>query len=82
MPVDYQVGKFYKIYNTINGDIYIGSTSRKLCERMRDHRANCKYKDKGKKFINVKLYKAMDGFGVGNFYIELIENIHVMIKMS
>ena len=49
MPVDYQEGKIFKIYNTINDDIYIGSTSRKLCERMRDHRSNYKYKDKFKK---------------------------------
>ena len=73
MPVDYQEGKIYKIYKTVNDDIYIGSTSRKLCERMRDHRANYKYKDKSKNMFNVKLYKAMEEFGVENFYIELIE---------
>ena len=37
MP-DYQEGKIYKIYNTVNDDIYVGSTTLKLCERMRDHR--------------------------------------------
>jgi len=73
MPVDYQNGKIYKIYNTVNHDIYIGSTSRQLCERMRDHRSNYKYKDKFKNLFNVKLYKAMEEYGVENFYIELIE---------
>ena len=38
MPIIYQEGKIYKIYNTINDDIYVGSTTQKLCERMRDHR--------------------------------------------
>ena len=38
MPVDYQEGKTYKTYGTINDDIYIGSTTQKLCERMREHR--------------------------------------------
>ena len=40
MPIDYQESKIYKIYNTINDDIYVGSTTQKLCERMGDHR-NC-----------------------------------------
>ena len=75
MPVDYQEGNIYKIYNTINDDIYIGSTSRKLCERMRDHRSNYKYKDnyKHNSLNKIKLYKAMDEYGVENCYIELIE---------
>ena len=37
MP-NYQEGKIYKIYNTINDDIYVGSATLKLCGRMRDHR--------------------------------------------
>ena len=72
MP-NYQEGKIYKIYNTINDDIYIGSTTQKICERMRCHRSNYKYKDKFKNLVNVKLYEAMDEYGVGNFFIELIE---------
>ena len=43
MP-NYQEGKIYKIYNTINVDLYIGSTTQKLCERMREHRSVIKYK--------------------------------------
>ena len=69
MPVDYQEGKIYKIYNTINDDIYVGSTTMKLCERMRNHRC----------FINSQkskdrpLYQAFREHGIDNFYIELIE---------
>ena len=47
MPIDYQESKIYKIYNTINDDIYVGSTTQKLCERMRGHR-NCINSEKRK----------------------------------
>ena len=67
MPVDYQEGKIYKIYNTINDDIYIGSTTQKLCERMREHRTYCKIR------AHLPLYKAMVEYGKGYFYIELLE---------
>ena len=63
MPVDYQEGKIYKIYNTINDDIYVGSTTQKLCERMRHHRCS----------RNRLIHKAFIDLGVKNFFIELIE---------
>ena len=69
MPVDYQEGKIYKIYNTINDDIYVGSTTQKLCERMRHHRCSVNYG----RYINYNIYKAFREHGVENFYIELIE---------
>ena len=67
MP-NYQEGKIYKIYNTISDDIYVGSTTQKLCERMRDHRkcANVKAKQ------HYPLYKLFYEYGVGTFYIELL----------
>ena len=68
MPVNYQEGKIYKIYNTINGDIYIGSTTQKLCERMREHRSIIKYK-----FNHNPLYQGFRDHGVENFFIELVE---------
>ena len=43
MPVDYQEGNICKIFNTMNDDIYIGSTTMKLCERMRNHRCSVKF---------------------------------------
>ena len=68
MP-NYQEGKIYKIYNTTNDDIYVGSTTQKLCERMRDHRYSITDAKAGKQLI----YKAFREHGVDNFYIELIE---------
>ena len=69
MPINYQEGKIYKICNIINDDIYVGSTTQKLCERMRDHRYcvnNNKKKDR-------PLYKAFRELGIEHFFIELIE---------
>jgi group I intron endonuclease len=67
MP-NYQEGKIYKIYNTINDDIYVGSTTLKLCERMRDHRKGVNTENKHR-----PLYRAFSEYGIDNFYIELIE---------
>ena len=69
MPVDYQEGKIYKIYNTINDDIYVGSTTQKLCERMRHHRCSISQSTEGNRLI----HKAFIDLGVKNFFIELIE---------
>ena len=51
----------------MNDDIYIGSTTQKLCERMREHRTDCKRR------VHLPLYKAMVEYGKGYFYIELLE---------
>ena len=69
MPINYQEGKIYKIYNTINDDMYVGSTTLKLCERMRDHRKCMNVKAKQRSLI----YKAFREHGVEHFYIELVE---------
>ena len=69
MPVNYQEGKIYNIYNTITDDIYTGSTAQKLCERMRGHRND----HKSKSHFNYPVYKAFREHGVENFFIELIE---------
>ena len=66
MHVNYQEGK---IYNTMTDDIYIGSTSQKLCERMRQHRND----HKSKSHFNYPIYKAFREHGVENFFIEFIE---------
>ena len=68
MP-DYQEGKLYKKYNTITDDIYIGSTTQKLCERMRQHRNDQNSKKRG----HFSIYQAFREHGVNNFYIELVE---------
>ena len=68
MP-NYQEGKIYKIYNTINDDIYVGSTTLKLCERMRSHRKCLNTEAKQ----HYPLYKLFSEYGVDTFYIELLE---------
>ena len=68
MSVNYQDGKTYKIFNTITDDIYIGSTTQKLCERMRQHRNV----HKSKHHFNYPTYKAFRENGIENSFIELI----------
>ena len=68
MP-NYQEGKIYKIYNTVTDDIYIGSTTQKLCARMRDHRKPCNVT----KHADLPIYKSFIEHGMHNFFIELAE---------
>ena len=63
----YENGKIYQISNTINDDVYIGSTTQALNQRMAKHRYDCKKK-------SCKIYKVMNELGIDNFYIELIED--------
>ena len=69
MPVNYQEGKIYKVHNTINDDIYVGSTTLKLCVRIRDHRSGSYHPSKK----HLPIYNAFREHGFHNFYIELIE---------
>ena len=39
----YKNGKIYCIRNTIDDDIYVGSTTQLLCKRMAGHRNNMKF---------------------------------------
>jgi len=66
MP-DYSQGKIYKIVNTVNEKIYIGSTVTALYRRMKDHRQQAKTRTS-------KFYSAMRRHGVENFKIELIKD--------
>ena len=66
---DYSQGKIYCIRNSINDDIYIGSTCQSLSRRMSQHRSNLKHGNIG----GVKLYKKMNELGREHFYIELLE---------
>ena len=65
----YENGKIYKIVNTINDNIYVGSTVRKLSQRMGDHRSNIKKEEKQSKF-----YIHMRDVGLEHFKILLIKN--------
>ena len=66
----YQNGKIYKIWNTINDEIYVGSSYEPLCKRMTCHRSDAKLIKKQ----TSKLYKLMSELGIDAFHIELIEN--------
>ena len=65
---DYSEGKIYKILNTIDDEIYVGSTMEKLSTRMKQHRSCTKHGS------NYKIYQHMRDIGVDKFYIKLIEN--------
>ena len=62
----FQKGKIYKVCNTIDDDIYIGSTIETLGRRMTKHRYNAKQG-------NDKTLLQLQEKGVENLYIELIE---------
>ena len=65
----YHNSKIYSIRNTINDDIYIGSTSSELCKRMVKHRSTAKQEPHKSPF-----HTYMNENGVENFYIELVED--------
>ena len=65
---DYSKGKTYKVLNTIDDNMYVGSTVETLGQRMANHRYSMKAQP------HYVLYKNMHEMGVKHFYIELIEN--------
>ena len=67
MP-NYNNGKIYKIVNSIDDMIYIGSTTCRLCSHMNVHRVFAKNNH------NANLYRYMRELGITNFTIVLIEN--------
>lgn len=64
---DYSNGKVYVIRNTENNNLYVGSTTQKLCNRMGKHRRDATRKE-------TPFYKAMTEIGFDKFYIELVED--------
>jgi group I intron endonuclease len=69
MP-DYSKGKIYKILNTIDGEIYVGSTCQPLSKRFYEHKRD----HKREKFSRLLIYDHMLNHGEEHFYIELLEN--------
>ena len=69
MP-QYKNGKIYKIINTSDDKIYIGSTVKKLNDRMSNHRNNIKNDEKK----NSKLYQHIKKVGKDKFKIKLVKN--------
>ena len=65
----YRNGKIYCIRNTIDDEVYVGSTCQLLSKRMAVHRRDMTGYKK-----NRKLYSKMNELGKDTFYIELIED--------
>lgn len=64
----------YKIINTKNDDIYIGSTIQKIESRFKNHKSNAKCNKNG------KLYDCMRENGIENFSVILLEEFNFIIK--
>ena len=67
--VDYSKGKIYKMFNTFNDDIYVGSTAETLHKRFTRHKSIYKREQNR----HTRIYQAIKDIGFDNFYIELIE---------
>jgi group I intron endonuclease len=70
---NYQNGQVYKIVNSVNDRIYVGSTTQMLCKRMALHRNSAKSQTSN-------IYTAMREIGVEHFKILLIENFPCQSK--
>ena len=77
--VDYTKGKIYQIKNTIDDDVYVGSTTNTLEGRMKGHKASAQY-TKCKQ--HYKLYSKMNEYGFDKFFIELIEEYPCSSKLE
>ena len=65
----YQRGKIYKVINTQSDDIYIGSSTMNLEQRMIKHKCDAKQRPELSKF-----YTFMNQVGIDKFEIHLIED--------
>jgi hypothetical protein len=69
MPVNYQLGKIYKLVNTANATIYVGSTAQKYISTRK-----CKHVSNSKDpTMASKLYTSMRVIGAERFTIVLIK---------
>ena len=71
MVVDYSRAKVYKIYNTVDSDIYLSSTCCSLAVRMAKHRSE----RNNEKVKHRRLYNKMNELGVKKIHIVLIEEM-------
>jgi hypothetical protein len=67
MP-NYEIGKIYKLVNSLDGKICIGSTCQTLAKRKGEHKRHAT------KYVDRKLYKHLNSIGWENVTIVLIEN--------
>lgn len=64
-------GYIYIIRNNVNNKVYIGKTRRTVEIRWRQHINSVHYKA----MQNIHFYKALQKYGVNNFYVETLEHI-------
>jgi len=70
MPTNYKNGKVYQIWSVHTEQVYVGSTTQKLSQRMTKHRLDYKSYLEGKRGY-VSSFEILD---LGDVKIELIEN--------
>jgi hypothetical protein len=63
------IGKVYKITNTVTDDVYVGSTTSRLCTRWAIHKNELKFHP------NRKVYQKLLEVGTVNCKIELLEDV-------
>ncbi len=68
----YKNANIYKIVDNTNGNIYVGSTCKKLCQRLAQHRRDYKLYNNGDKKRYVTSSKILEN---NDFSIILIENV-------
>lgn len=66
--MDYSKGKIYKIFNTANDLLYVGSTTQDTVQKR-----FVKHKTASNKNMSTKLYQAMNEIGRDCFFVELLE---------
>ena len=66
----YKEGKIYKLIDNTNGNIYIGSTTKTLNQRLSKHKCHYKIYKKGK----CSVLTSFEIIKNENYYIQLIEN--------
>jgi hypothetical protein len=66
----------YKISNSVNNDLYVGSTTQSLKQRFTKHIS----RTKNEKYKNIKLHKIMNEIGIDKFKIELLEETEFINK--
>ena len=68
MENKYENAKIYCILNTLDDDVYVGSTCQTLTQRMTKHRYNTKSRPDA-----MKITQKMKEQGIEHFYMELLE---------
>lgn len=76
MPINYQLGKVYKITSYSGDKVYIGSTALpRLCTRFQSHVQDYKSWQRDNSKGKVRSYELFDEYGHENCQITLLENV-------